>query len=69
MHYLCMESRVVKPRSIVFVERDVIEAVKEIDVHKSASSDYLSTRVLKDAFKYLIPHLTHMCNCSLRTSI
>ena len=51
----------------VFVERDIIEVVKEIDLSKSASVDNLSTRVLKDAFEYLVKQLMHMFNCSLTT--
>ena len=53
----------------VFTERDVIEVIKDINVHMSASIDDLSTRVLKDAFEYLVPQLTYMFNCSLRTSL
>ena len=49
---------------------DVIEVIKDIDVHMSASIDDLSTRVLKDSFEYLVPQLTYyMFNCSLRTSL
>ena len=51
----------------VFVERDIIQVVKEIDSNKSASVDNLSTRILKDAFEYLPTQLTYMFNCSLQT--
>ena len=50
----------------IFVEKDIIEVVKEIDSNKSASIDNISTRVLKDAFEYLTKQLTHMFNCSLK---
>ena len=43
--------------------------VKEIDVHKSSAIDNLSARVIKDSFEYLPKQLTHMFNCSIRTSI
>ena len=52
----------------VFLERDIIDVIKEIDIHKSASVDDMSARVLKDAFEYLIPQLTYMFNCSLKTN-
>ena len=52
----------------VFSEREVTNAIKEIDINKSASVDNMATRVLKDAFEYLIPQLTHMFNCSLTMS-
>ena len=51
-----------------FMERDIIEVVKDIDLHKSASIDNISSRILKDAFEYLIPQVTYMFNCSLRTN-
>ena len=50
------------------MERDTVEVVEKIDIHKSASIDNMSSRVLKDAFEYLIPQLTYMFNCSLKTN-
>ena len=54
---------------IILSEKEIIETVKEIDVHKSSAVDDLSARVLKDSFEYIPKQLTHMFNCSLRTGI
>ena len=43
-------------------------SIKEIGIDKSAAIEHLLTRVLKDAFEYLMPQLTHMFNCSLKNS-
>ena len=51
-----------------FIEREIIEVIKEIDIHKSSSIDIMSTRVFKDAFECLVPQLTHMFNCSMQNN-
>ena len=55
-------------REFEFIEREIIEVIKEIDIHKSSSIDNMSTRVFKDAFEYLVPQLTHMFNCSMQNN-
>ena len=50
---------------MIYMTREIIACVKEIDVHKSSAIDNLSARVLKDSFEYLTKQLTHMFNCSL----
>ena len=56
-------------RFVTLIEKDVKKFVTDIDVNKSSSITHLNSRVLKDAFLYLLPQLTHLFNCSLGTNI
>ena len=45
-------------------EEDVQIVVKMIDIYKASSVEFVSSRILKDAFLALIPQLTHLYNVS-----
>ena len=43
--------------------------IKEIEICKSSGIPDLSTRLIKDAFLFLVPELTHLFNESIQTCI
>ena len=50
-------------------DQKMVKLVSDINVNKASSVTNVSTKVLKDAFMVLIPHLTFMYNLSFETGI
>ena len=52
-----------------FRETEVYRVVKDINVSKSSGLDNISSFIIKQAFKILIPEITHMYNLSVKSSV
>ena len=50
------------------LEKEVFDIVKNINVSKSSGLEDVSSFIIKEAFKILIPEVTYMYNLSIRTS-
>ena len=48
---------------------EILKIVKNVNIYKASSIPDLSSRILKDAFLVLVPHLTYMINLSFSTGI
>ena len=50
------------------LEKEVFDIVKNINVSKSSGLEDISSFIVKEAFKFLIPEITYMYNLSIRLS-